>query len=273
MKDRIEIVNHSLTQVSELNLKGLKPTAIVGRITSIVQEYNPQGSELIPIVQEVYIRMLEKTGVGRDKARQSWVVASGGDFEGYTREHINETLNGFGIVAIKGDLLKKMAEGNPHINEIIQFLMLPNKRRCTQTELKIWADSDVIVLSKTKEGQWKVLAVISCKTSDHSRNTSVLFWAMAFVQLGIKYYLATQDLDNQFNEECKKAQKKQRRLFEAYCDRVFSTNPSTKHCSQIKSLIVKEDSTSDLTDELLGLAESYGCNTKTPLQIDDLEKS
>jgi len=268
LKMKEEIINKVLGEIGLEDIEDIKPVALVGKINTKVQTLNPKESELALIVQEIYIRIQERKGWDRNKARQSWVTASGGDFEGFVRNHINEVLNTRGIIAIKGDALKKMAKKDNQIQEIIKFLMLPNKRRCTQTELKVWADSDVIVLTKNNEGTWKVLAVISCKTSDHSRNTSVLFWSLAFVQLGIKYFLATQDLDQQFKEECKKAIKKQRRLFEAYCDRVFSTNPSTKYCSQVKSLIIRRNGSSDLTDELLEL-HRLGNNSSEKLTLKD----
>lgn len=258
--------------VDEFSKKASKivPVALVGKITSRLQEFEIEEDKFPHYVQEVYIKIQEKKGRDRNIARQSWVTASGGDFEGFVRNHINESLNKSGIVAIKGDTLKQLAKNDKHVREIIEFLMLPNKRRCTQTELKIWADSDVIVLYKDEKKQWKVLAVINCKTSDHARNTSVLFWAMNFVQLGIKYFLATQDLDNQFIEECEHATRKTRRLFEAYCDRVFSTNPSTRYCSQVKSLILRSDSSSDLTDELLELLRATKDFSSKPLTLKDL---
>lgn len=267
-----KIITKVMNDLNSNKIDNVSPVNLVGIINTLVQSYNLQESKLNLLVQEIYLRLFEKKGWDRNKARQSWVTASGGDFEGYVRNHINEVLNQKGIVAIKGDTLKKMAKKNKHINEIISFLMLPNKRRCTQTELKIWADNDVIVLTKNNDLKWKVLAVISCKTSDHSRNTSVLFWSLAFVQLGIRYYLSTKDLDNQFSEECSKANKKQRCLFEAYCDRVFSTNPSTKYCSQVKSIILKENGNSDLTDELMELHTIQGNNLKTKITLRELEK-
>lgn len=264
-----KIISQVVDEFSRKSSK-IRPVALVGKITSRLQEFKIREEDFPSFLQETYIKIQEKKGRDRNIARQSWVVASGGDFEGFVRNHINESLNESGIVAIKGDTLKKLAKSNDQVNEIIKFLMLPNKRRCTQTELKIWADSDVITLYKDTNRQWKVLSVISCKTSDHARNTSVLFWAQAFVQLGIKYFLATQDLDNQFNEECIGAVKKSRRLFEAYCDGVFSTNPSTRYCSQVKSLILRENSTSDLTDELLNLLKAIKDFNHEPLALKDL---
>lgn len=253
--------------------KEVKPVALVGKITSRLQEFDIKEKDFQIYLQEVYIRLQESKGRDRNIARQSWVTASGGDFEGFVRNHINEELNKKGIVAIKGDNLKKIASKNSQVAGVVKFLMLPNKRRCTQTELKIWADSDVVVVYKDSKNQWKVLAVISCKTSDHARNTSVLFWAQAFVHLGIKYFLATQDLDNQFDQECIQATKKSRRLFEAYCDRVFSTNPSTKYCSQIKSLIMRKDGGSGLTDELEELLKATKDFSSKQLTDELLNKS
>lgn len=269
LKTREEIIK---SVVAKFYKSSVKPVVLVNKITAKLQEYKVNEKEFSHLVQETYIAIQEKRGRDKNVARQSWVAASGGDFEGFVRNHINEALNDSGIVAIKGDTLKILAKTDNHVQEILKFLMLPNKRKCTQTELKIWADSDVIILYKDTRRQWKVLAVTSCKTSDHARNTSVLFWAQAFVHLGIKYFLATQDLDNQFNEECLHAAKKSRILFEAYCDRVFSTNPSTKYCSQVKSLILREGGGSDLTDELLELLRLTKDFSPQPLTLKDLGK-
>lgn len=269
MKTREEIIKEV---VGKLYKSSVKPVVLVNKLTSKLQEYNVNEEEFPHLIQEAYIAIQERRGRDKNVARQSWVVASGGDFEGFVRNHINEALNESGILAIKGDTLKTLAKTDNHVQEILKFLMLPNKRKCTQTELKIWADSDVIVLYKDARNQWKVLAVISCKTSDHARNTSVLFWAQAFVHLGIKYFLATQDLDNQFDEECVHSAKKSRILFEAYCDRVFSTNPSTQYCSQVKSLILREGGSSDLTEELLELLKLTKDFYSRPLTLKDLGK-
>ncbi|MEK9169373.1 MAG: hypothetical protein AAB788_01380, partial [Patescibacteria group bacterium] len=88
--------------------KDLKPVTIVGKIATSAQKLFPEDKDkdFLQIVQETYIKLLTNKGIDPIKARQSWVVASGGDFEGFIRNHINQVLNSEGIVAIKGDRLK-----------------------------------------------------------------------------------------------------------------------------------------------------------------------
>lgn len=256
--------------------KDLKPVTVVGKITTLAQQLFPEDKDkyFLQIVQEAYISLLINRGIDPIRARQSWVVASGGDFEGYIRNHINQILNSEGIVAIKGDRLKQLGKKSLRIKELIRFLTLPAKRRCTQTSVDVWPDNDILVLLKTQDDIWRILASISAKTSSHSRNTSVLFWSIAVSSLGIKYFLATQDRDNQFIKECTSNDVNQeRKLFEAYCDRVFTSNPQANYCSQVKSLILRDDGSSELANELLELKKqivgkiSHG----ETVSIEDLE--
>lgn len=71
--------------------KDLKPVTVVGKITTSAQQLFPEDKDkdFLQIVQETYIKLLIDKGVEPIKARQSWVVASGGDFEGYIRNHVN----------------------------------------------------------------------------------------------------------------------------------------------------------------------------------------
>lgn len=272
VKQLIDLLN-----TKKLISKDLKPVTVVGKITTVAQELFPQDKDkdFLQIVQEAYIKLLVDKGIDPIKARQSWVVASGGDFEGYIRNHINGFLNSQGIVAIKGDLLKQLSKNSPKIQELIKFLTLPAKRRCTQTSVDVWPDNDILVLLKTEDRLWRILASISAKTSSHSRNTSVLFWSLAVSSLGIKYFLATQDRDGQFIKECtSKNVNQERKLFEAYCDRVFTSNPQASYCSQVKSLILRDDGSSELTNELLELKRQIVGRTitKEVVSINDLEK-
>ncbi len=260
----------------EIITKDLKPVIIVGKVTESAQQLFPKDKDkdFLQIIQETYIKLLVDKGVNPIKARQSWVVASGGDFEGYIRNHINQVLNSEGIVAIKGDRLKQLGKNSRKVQELIKFLTLPAKRRCTQTSVDVWPDNDILVLLKI-DNTWRILASISAKTSSHSRNTSVLFWSLAINSLGVKYFLATQDRDNQFTKECtSKNINQERKLFEAYCDRVFTSNPQASYCSQVKSLILKDDGSSELTDELLELRKQIVDKagiSKIPISIEDLE--
>ncbi len=265
-----------LIQSEGIVTKDLKPVTIVGKITTSAQQLFPEDKDkdFLQIVQETYIKLLTNKGVDPIKARQSWVVASGGDFEGYIRNHINQVLNSEGIVAIKGDKLKQLGKNSKKIQELIKFLTLPAKRRCTQTSVDVWPDNDILVLLKTEDNIWRILASISAKTSSHSRNTSVLFWSLAVSSLGIKYFLATQDRDGQFVKECTSENVNQeRKLFEAYCDRVFTSNPQASYCSQVKSLTLRDNGSSELTDELLELKKQIvGKESKSKtVSIKDIE--
>lgn len=256
--------------------KDVKPVIVVGKITAAAQRLFPEDrdKDFIQVVQEAYIKILVDKGVEPIKARQSWVVASGGDFEGYIRNHINQVLNSKGIVAIKGDRLRQLAKNSKRIQELIKFLTLPAKRKCTQTSVDVWPDNDILVLTKLDNSTWRILASISAKTSSHSRNTSVLFWSLAVSPLGIKYFLATQDRDGQFIKKCASLHVNQeRKLFEAYCDRVFTSNPDANYCSQVKSLVIRDDGSSELTDELLDLQKQV-TDVKFAahdISVDDLE--
>jgi hypothetical protein len=248
--------------VAAINAEGIfsrdmKSVTAVGRITTLAQSLFPEekDKDFLKIVQNGYITaIMVARGFDQNQARQSWVAASGGDFEGYIRNHVNQALNAHGIVAIKGDRLRQLQKRSENVRQLIAFLTLPAKRRCTQTSVAVWPDNDVLILAKTTDERWRMLASVSAKTSSHSRNTSVLFWALAVRDLGVKYFLVTQDRDNQYVKPCASPSVNQeRRLFEAYCDRVFTSNPRASYCAQVKSLILRDDGTSELTDELLDI--------------------
>ena len=167
----------------------------VGRILSLMQFLKVPEKELMKTVQYAYIAHYQLVkGEDANKARQSWVAASGNSFEELMRNYINARLNAEGILAIKGDRLRRY----PTANQIVSFLTLKANRRCTQTTTAVWPDSDIVVLAIEKSETLKAFALLNCKTSDHSRNDAVLFWALAFRDNNIKYCLLTQDLDNRF---------------------------------------------------------------------------
>jgi hypothetical protein len=246
----------------------------VGKLSVAAQLIYPYDKDVLQVIQETYIQLLTERGLDLNQARQSWVTASGGSFEGYIRNHINDALNSVGIIAVKGDRLKQLGKRSPNIQNLIRFLTLPAKRRCTQTSVDVWPDNDILALLKMPDNNWRVLASVSAKTSSHSRNTSVLFWSQAVSALGIKYFLATQDRDDQFVKPCTSPNVNQeRKLFEAYCDRVFTSNPLASYCSQVKSLIVRDDGASDLTDELIDLKDQIAGKAYKPpaVTLDDIE--
>lgn len=109
IKDLLKIV-----EKERLIEKKLKPVTVVGKITTYAQKLFPddKSKDILQIIQDTYIKLLVNNGMDPIRARQSWVVASGGNFEGYVRNHINQVLNSKGIVAIKGERLK-ILEKNP----------------------------------------------------------------------------------------------------------------------------------------------------------------
>jgi len=218
----------------ELTGFGENAVADVGRIMTLVQSMKAPEKEVMDIVKYVYITHYQ--AVRREdanKARQSWVAASGNNFEEFMRHFINDNLNAEGILAVKGDRLRH----NPKSMDIVSFLTLKATRRCTQTTTGVWPDSDIVVLAREKTETLKAFALLNCKTSDHSRNDAVLFWALALRDNNIKYCLLTQDLDNRFAKGDNDPNiSNLRKKAEAFLDRVYSTNPATTECSQVKRL-------------------------------------
>jgi hypothetical protein len=278
MKSAQDKIAAVLTEISNQNSVSTTTTAAatVGLIISMAQLLFPAvvDKEFWAIVQGCYIEIaMTYRGVDYNSARQSWVTASGGNFEGHIRLHINQVLNLKGIAAIKGDRLRQLGKRSENVQRLITFLTLPAKRRCTQSSLGVWPDNDVLVLTLKQDGQWRIIASVSAKTSSHSRNTSVLFWSLAVRDLGIKYYLATLDRDDQFVKPCAStAVNQERKLFEAYCDRVFTANPLGSYCSQVKPLVFTDSAPSALTDELLDIkTRDVSDAVDTPVSVDDLE--
>lgn len=222
---------------------GENAVADVGRILSLVQRMKVPEREVMDIVQYVYITHYQAVRhEDANRARQSWVAASGNNFEEFMRKFINNNLNAEGILAVKGDRLRH----NPKTENIVRFLTLKANRRCTQTTTGVWPDSDIVVLAKEKTGTLKAFALLNCKTSDHSRNDAVLFWALALRDNNIKYCLLTQDLDNRFAKgDSDPNVSSLRKKAEAFLDRVYSTNPATTECSQVKRLDFQNPSGAD----------------------------
>lgn len=213
---------------------GMRPVDDVGRILSIVQTFNIKESEVIPTAQYCYTELFAELGRGNaNTARQSWVAASGNNFEGFVRNFINSSLNSRGVLAIKGDKLRNK-EG---ARDVVDFLTLRAKRRCIQITTGVWPDSDIVILTRERSQRLKAFALLNCKTSDHSRNDAVLFWALALRDTGIKYCLVTQDLDNRFVKGDLDPQISNiRRKSEAYLDRIYTTNVLTIECAQVQKL-------------------------------------
>ena len=86
---------------------GENAVADVGRIMTLVQSMKVPEREIMNIVQYVYITHYQAVkNEDANKARQSWVAASGNNFEDFMRHFINDNLNAEGILAVKGDRLR-----------------------------------------------------------------------------------------------------------------------------------------------------------------------
>lgn len=207
-----------------------EPTKIIKDISEVLRKTGLSIGELEYTYQKLFREYREDDS---NLARQSWVSASGNFFEEVVRDNINDTLNSEGILAIKGDRIKN----RENAREIVGFLTLRAYRRCTQTLTGVWPDSDILLITRDISSRLKVFALLNCKTSDHSRNDSVLFWALALRDNNIRYCLITQDRDNKFKKGHESDQLSGFRIkCEAYLDRVYSTNQFTTECAQVKKI-------------------------------------
>ena len=68
----------------ELTYFGKNAVADVGRIMTLVQGLKISEREVMKVVQDIYItHFQEVNGVDANKAHQSWVAASGNNFEDF----------------------------------------------------------------------------------------------------------------------------------------------------------------------------------------------
>ncbi|MBI2862082.1 MAG: hypothetical protein HYX89_04610 [Chloroflexi bacterium] len=219
------------------------PTRLAGRMMEWAFH---QGSS-VPLAdtQAVYMALCQDmAGLDVQQARNSWVSASGGSLQRFVVNHINDRLASKGILASTEQSLHRLPV--PDFERVTEFLSLPARRRCQQSPLGLWPDTDVIVLTMNSQGPWQVIAIISCKTSLRERWQESTFWALATRDLGIKYAFVTEDPELELGT-CERP-RRARRALEAYMDRTYSMNPRTSMCSQILPLFV--DGASALCNDL-----------------------
>lgn len=147
---------------------------------------------------------------------------------------LNAVLNSYDIFIVPGTAkgLKQLISDKTIVKQIIDYNKLPVKRPCDQKQLEDYPDSDLFVIVKSNL-QWRVLGIINCKLSFHSRHTMVTFWGLA-IRLGanIKYVCVTEDKDqyrkinprSEFGKSCVKSTAT-RRLLESFVDRSYIINP------------------------------------------------
>jgi hypothetical protein len=168
-----------------------------------------------------------------DSMAQAKRALVGRKFEQIVMHILNRFLNDAGIVVTTGSrpALAPLIEDEKNINQIISYTRLPVKRRCTQSQLEDYPDSDLFALIKPHylRNPWRLLAIINCKVDFHSRETEAAFWGLSVRSSSyIKYVCVTEDGDthsgnkprSELGVSCEKSTKA-RRLLESYTDRVY----------------------------------------------------
>src|SRR6266540_2176522 len=190
------------------------------------------GVDPMPAVQELYIELMKRRGLDDRAARNSWAAASGKSFEDAVRNALNTKLVGKGIRA-------ESVAGLPRYPKHLKsFLMLPARRRCVQASFEALPDNDIMLLTRSRPaaalGEERVMlfGILSCKTSLRERAMQSCFWALATRDTGVRTGFVTQDRNLELRT-CRRPSKI-RMLLEAYFDRVFSQNPGTDQCGQVR---------------------------------------
>jgi hypothetical protein len=163
-----------------------------------------------------------------DSTAQSQRTLYGRAFEITVGMILNRLLNPQGLFIVKGtaQALSTLIDDPAIVRGIIDYNRVPVKRRCDQTQLQDYPDTDLFVLYQDNDA-WRVLAIISCKVSFHARHTETCFWAL-LVRLSsyIKYVLVTEDGDiyrkfrSELGTSCQRPTAP-RRLLESFTDRVY----------------------------------------------------
>ncbi|MBM2812502.1 MAG: hypothetical protein HW416_3261, partial [Chloroflexi bacterium] len=133
-----------------------------------------------------------------DSDAQAKRVLGGATFEMVINTILNKFLeaDGISIVTGKRQYLNALIGNRDNVEQIISYTTLPVKRRCTQTQLDDYPDSDLFALVRPHhpDNPWRLLAIISCKTSFHTRETQAAFWGLSVrTSSYIKYVCVTED--------------------------------------------------------------------------------
>lgn len=173
-----------------------------------------------------------------DQTAQKARSQAGKDLETVVARILNLLLNDQKIYIVKGsDSELRNVLGASLAKQVIDYSKLPVKRPCDQKQIEDYPDSDLFVVYKDNE-KWRVLAVISCKVSFHSRHTMVTFWGLAIrVSSNMKYVCVTEDADihrkkhSELGVSCSQSTSA-RRILESFTARTylikqykFPTNP------------------------------------------------
>lgn len=169
-----------------------------------------------------------------DTEAQGLRAAEGRRLEEVVKKILNTLLNDQDIYIVRGNSedLRRTINDQSLVDQIIDYNRLPVKRPCDQKQLLDYPDSDLFILIKVNNN-WRLLGIINCKTSFHSRHTMVTFWALAIrISSNIKYVLVTEDKDqyrdnnprSELGVSCSQSTST-RRLLESFVDRIYIIKP------------------------------------------------
>lgn len=173
-----------------------------------------------------------------DQTAQKARSQAGKDLETVVARILNLLLNDQKIYIVKGsDSELRNVLGASLARQVVDYSKLPVKRPCDQKQIEDYPDSDLFVVYKDDK-KWRVLAVISCKVSFHSRHTMVTFWGLAIrVSSNMRYVCVTEDADihrkkrSELGVSCSQSTSA-RRILESFTARTYlvkqyksSTNP------------------------------------------------
>jgi len=147
---------------------------------------------------------------------------------------INDTLNKEKVYAFNVADVKRWTERNHAMRRLIDYVKVPVKNVCWQDQITTLPDTDNLVVYKqektgTENINWHPLAIVSCKTSFHARETESLFWALQVKPTRIPYVLVTED-SNRYNRKPEERntelgncedRNRVRTLLESFLDRVY----------------------------------------------------
>lgn len=168
-----------------------------------------------------------------DSAAQARRVLRGKSFESVVMYILNGFLRSGGIFVVPGKkrALSEVIEDSANVDQLVSYTRLPVKRRCSQTQLEDYPDSDLFALIQPHHpsNAWRLLAIINCKVSFHARETEAAFWGMSVRSSSyVKYVCVTEDRNtyqakgarSELGPSCQQSTKI-RRLLESYTDRLY----------------------------------------------------
>lgn len=169
-----------------------------------------------------------------DSEAQGHRASEGRRLENVIMKILNDLLNQFNIFVVRGNSegLRSIINDKTLVNELIDYNRLPVKRPCDQKQLMDYPDSDLFIMINSKN-VWRLMGIINCKISFHSRHTMVTFWGLAIrISSNIKYVLVTEDKDqyhpkhprSELGRSCSESTST-RRLLESFVDRIYIIKP------------------------------------------------